>query len=460
MTAHLLARLQFAFTVSFHILFPAFTIGLASYLAVLEGLWLATRRDVFIVAYRFWVTIFAVAFAMGVVSGLVMSYEFGTNWGPFAEATAPVLGPLLAYEVLTAFFLEAGFLGVMLFGMQRVGKSLHFLATLLVATGTLISAFWILAANSWMQTPSAYLIENGRFVPQTWLGVIFNPSFPFRFAHMVLAAYLATAFAVGATAAWHLLRDRAQPVARLMFAMAVSMAIGVAPLQLFVGDLHGRNSTEHQPEKIAALEGHFESRREAPFYVVGWPDVETARMQDALAIPKLGSLLLYHDANAEVTGLDRYRRADWPNVPLVFFAFRLMVGVGLSMIAFGVVGAVQWLRGRLYDSTAFLRAAVLMGPLGFVAILSGWVVTEAGRQPWVVYGLMRTADGASPIGVPGVAGSLLGFILVYSIVFAAGVTYMLRLMRRAPSESTTAPIREGPLRSTALIGDADAGRPP
>jgi cytochrome d ubiquinol oxidase subunit I len=311
-----------------------------------------------------------------------------------------------------------------------------------------------------MQTPTAYLIENGRYVPQSWPGVIFNPSFPYRFAHMVIAAYLATAFAVGATAAWHLLRDRAQPAARLMFAMAVVMAIGVAPLQLLVGDLHGRNSTAHQPEKIAALEGHFESRREAPFYVIGWPDVEAARMRDALAIPKLGSILLYHDANAEVTGLDRYRPADWPNVPLVFFAFRVMVGIGLSMIAFGVVGAVQWLRGRLYDSTPLLRAAVWMGPFGFVAILAGWIVTEAGRQPWLVYGLMRTADGASPIGTPGVAGSLLGFVIVYCIVFVAGTTYMLRLMRRPPAESTIAPIRAGPLRSTALVGDADAGHTP
>jgi cytochrome bd ubiquinol oxidase subunit I len=459
MTAHLLARLQFAFTVSFHILFPAFSIGLASYLAVLEGLWLATRRDVFMVAYRFWVTIFAVVFAMGVVSGLVMSYEFGTNWGPFAEATAPVLGPLLAYEVLTAFFLEAGFLGVMLFGMQRVGKGLHFLATVLVAVGTLISAFWILAANSWMQTPAAYLLENGRFVPESWAGVIFNPSFPYRFAHMVLAAYLATAFAVGATAAWHLLRDGAQWAARLMFAMAVSMAIGVAPLQLLVGDQHGLNSAELQPAKVAALEGHFESRRGAPFYVVGWPDVETASMRDALEIPKLGSLLLHRDANAEVTGLDAYPRADWPNVPLVFFAFRLMVGIGLLMIGFGICGGVQWLRGRLYDSRPLLRAAVLMGPLGFVAMLAGWVVTEAGRQPWVVYGLMRTDAGASPIGAPGVAGSLIGLVGVYTIVFAAGATYLLRLMRRPPAESTTEPIRQGPLRSTALHGDRADGPP-
>ncbi len=318
----LLARIQFAFTVSFHILFPAFTIGLASYLAVLEGLWLATRREVYLQTYKFWLSIFAVAFAMGVVSGIVMSYQFGTNWGPFAEKTAPILGPLLAYEVLTAFFLEAGFLGVMLFGLNRVGPRLHFAATLLVAVGTLFSAFWILAANSWMQTPAAYVLEGGRYLPESWLGVIFNPSFGYRFVHMVLAAYLTTAFVVGAVGAWHLLKDRSNKPARVMLGMAVLMAALVAPTQLLVGDMHGLNTQEYQPAKVAAMEGHFETQRGAPLILFGLPDMESAETKYAVGIPKLGSLILKHDPDGEVTGLDAFPREDWPNVPVVFWSLQ------------------------------------------------------------------------------------------------------------------------------------------
>jgi cytochrome d ubiquinol oxidase subunit I len=443
----LLARIQFAFTVSFHIIFPAFTIGLASYLAVLEGLWLATGREVYLQTYRFWLSIFAVAFAMGVVSGIVMSYQFGTNWGPFAEMTAPVLGPLLAYEVLTAFFLEAGFLGVMLFGLNRVGPRLHFAATLLVAVGTLISAFWILSANSWMQTPAAYVLEGGRYVPESWMGVIFNPSFPYRFVHMVLAAYLTTAFVVGAVGAWHLLRNRANPAARVMLGMAILMAAVVAPVQLFVGDLHGLNTQEHQPAKVAAMEGHFESQAGAPLILFGLPDMEAGETRAAIGIPKLGSLILKHDPDGVVTGLDAFPREDWPNVPVVFWSFRIMVGIGVLMILYGLAGAVQYFRKRLFDSAWFHRWAVLMGPLGFVAVLAGWFVTEVGRQPYLVYGLMRTADFASPIGAPGVAGSLLAFVLVYGTVFAAGTFYILRLMRRTPEDARMKSIRKGPLRS-------------
>jgi len=448
--AVLLARIQFAFTISFHIIFPAFTIGLASFLAMVEGLWLYTKRDVYLSIFKYWLKIFAVAFAMGVVSGVVMSYQFGTNWGPFAEKTAPVLGPLLAYEVLTAFFLEAGFLGVMLFGLNKVGPRLHFAATVLVAVGTLISAFWILSANSWMQTPSAYLIENGRFIPESWLGVIFNPSFPYRLVHMVLAAFLTTSFVVGAVAAFHLLRDRTSEPARIMFAMAVMMAAVVAPIQIIAGDQHGLNTQKHQPAKIAAMEGHFETQSGAPLILFGLPDMDAGETRYALEIPKLGSLILKHSFEGTVTGLDQFPREDWPNVPIVFWSFRIMVGIGFLMLLYGATGAVLSARRRLFQSDLYLRWAVLMGPTGFVAILSGWFVTEIGRQPYVVYGLMRTADAASPIGAPGVAASLLGFFIVYMIVFGAGVYYMLKLMARPPHQETDHPGSDGPIRTSPL----------
>jgi len=451
-----LARAQFAFTISFHIIFPAFSIGLASYLAVLEGLWLATRRDRFMGLYKFWLKIFALTFAMGVVSGLVMSYQFGTNWGPFAEKTAPILGPLLAYEVLTAFFLEAGFLGVMLFGLDRVGPRLHFLATLLVAAGTIISAFWILSANSWMQTPVAFHLEDGRYVPSSWPGVIFNPSFFYRLPHMVLAAYLATAFAVGAVGAWHLMHGTAGKAARTMFAMAVLMAGIVAPIQIFVGDQHGLNTQEYQPAKVAAMEGHFETRAGAPLILFGIPDQEAGETRFALEIPKLGSLILQHDPDATVTGLDQFPRSDWPNVFVVFWAFRIMVGIGLLMLAFGLTGAVLAWRRRLFTARFYQYWALFMGPLGFVAILAGWWVTEVGRQPYLVYGLMRTAQGASPIGAPGVALSLLGFFIVYLIIFAAGTIYMLRLMVRSPEAPSAEPGGDGPTRLAHVLPEEHA----
>ena len=325
--ALILARLQFAFTISFHIILPAFTIGLASYLAFLEGAWLITGRDVYLRLFKYWVRIFAIAFAMGVVSGLVMTYQFGTNWSVFSDRTGPIIGPLMGYEVLSAFFLEAGFLGIMLFGMRRVGKGLHYFATLMVAAGTLFSAFWILAANSWMHTPAGYAINDaGQFVPVDWWAVVFNPSFPYRLVHMVLAAYLTTAFAVGAVGAWHLLKDRANEGARVMFSMALWMATLVAPLQIVAGDLHGLNTFEHQPAKVAAMEGHFETQRGAPLILFGMPDMAAERTDYALAIPKLGSLILTHDLDGEVRGLKAWPPQDRPYAPLVFWSFRIMVG--------------------------------------------------------------------------------------------------------------------------------------
>ncbi len=433
-----LARIQFAFTVSFHITFPAFTIGLASYLAMLEALWLKTGDDGYMRVFDYWKTIFAVAFGMGVVSGIVMTYQFGTNWSVFADRTGPVLGPLLGYEVLTAFFLEAGFLGVMLFGRQRVGPGLHFVATLMVAGGTLLSAFWILSANSWMQTPAGYGTNaDGQFVALDWWKVIFNPSFPYRLTHMVLAAYLTTAFVVGAVGAWHLLRGRASPganpAARTMFSMAMWMALLVAPVQIAVGDLHGLNTLEHQPAKIAAMEGHYQAHEgAAPLVLFGLPDDKTQRITHTVEIPHLGSLILTHSWDGKVPALSEFPPENRPSAEVIFWTFRLMVAIGLAMVGIGLCSGLARWRGHLYDWTWLHRAAVLAGPLGFVAVLAGWITTEVGRQPYVVYGLMRTVDAASPISAPAVEGSLIAFILVYFAIFGAGTFYILRLMARTP----------------------------
>lgn len=452
MDALLLARAQFAFTVSFHIIFPAFSIGLASYLAVLEALWLKTGKEVYLNLFKYWMKIFAVAFAMGVVSGLVMSYQFGTNWSVFSDKAGPVIGPLMAYEVLSAFFLEAGFLGVMLFGLERVGRKLHFAATLAVAAGTFFSAFWILAVNSWMQTPAGFAMnDQGQYVAASWMAVIFNPSFPYRLVHMVLAAYLTTALVVGAVGAFHLLRDRQAAGARTMFAMAMGMILVTAPIQILAGDAHGLNTLEHQPNKIMAMEGHFESHPDgAPLILFGLPDQAEGRVRAELAIPKLGSLILKHDPDAPMAGLDTVPREDWPPVPIVFWSFRVMVGLGLAMLALGGFALLARLRGRLYDWPLLHRFALLMGPMGFVAVLAGWITTEVGRQPYTIYGLLRTADSASPLDAPAVAASLAAFAVVYFAVFAAGVFYLLRLMSHPPHPGETGAEELGPIRTAGV----------
>lgn len=450
--ALLLARVQFAFTMVFHIVFPAFTIGLASYLAVLEGLWLWTGRALYLSLFRYWLKIFAVAFGMGVVSGIVMSYQFGSNWSVFSDKTGPVLGPLMAYEVLTAFFLEAGFLGVMLFGLERVGKRLHFVATLAVALGTLLSAFWILSANSWMHTPAGHAInEVGQFVPDDWIAIIFNPSFPFRLVHMVIAAYLTTALVVGAAGAWHIMKDRANAQARTMFAMAMGMIAVAAPLQLFVGDQHGLNTFEHQPAKIMALEGHFKSHPEgAPFVLFGFPDQEAGEVHWAVEIPYAGSLLLKHDPTAPLDGLDTIAKEDWPPVAIVFWSFRIMVGLGLLMILLGLVAFIARMRGKLYEWAWLHWFTLAMGPAGFAAVLAGWITTEVGRQPFTVYGLLRTAESASPLAAPALVGSLAAFVVVYVAVFGAGVFYLLRLMSHAPVADEPG-LEATPLRTAGIM---------
>jgi cytochrome d ubiquinol oxidase subunit I len=429
-----LARIQFGFTISFHIIFPAITIGLASYLVVLEASWLKTKQEVFRVLYHFWLKIFAVNFGMGVVSGLVMAYQFGTNWSYFSDFAGSITGPLLAYEVLTAFFLEAGFLGVMLFGWNRVGPGLHFLSTAMVALGTLISATWILASNSWMQTPQGFEIIDGRVVPIDWFAVIFNPSFPYRLIHMSVAAFLATALLVAASAAWHLLRGNDNAAIRKMFSMGLWMILFVAPIQAVIGDLHGLNTLKYQPAKIAAVEGHWDSYGDggAPLIIFGWPDMEREETRFKVEVPRLGSLILTHSWDGKVPALKEFAPEDRPNSTVVFWSFRLMVGLGLLMILLGVWSA--WLRrgGRLWSNKALLRFSVAMGPAGLVAILAGWFTTEIGRQPWTVYGILRTADSVSPHSVAQLGTTLVAFVVVYFAVFGTGVAYLLRLIRKGP----------------------------
>lgn len=465
--AVLLARIQFAFTVSFHFLFPAFTIGLASYLAVLNGLWLWTKDQKYLDLFRYWVKIFALAFAMGVVSGIVMSYQFGTNWSVFSDKAGPVIGAPMAYEVLSAFFLEAGFLGIMLFGRERVGPALHMAATGAVAIGTFFSAFWILSVNSWMQTPAGYSIdpETGQFLPENFWQIIFNPSFPYRLMHTVTAAYLTTAFIVGGVAAYHLLRRRRRDetpsaAVRTMFSMAMWMAAIVAPVQIYLGDLHGLNTLEHQPAKVMAMEGHYESHPEgAPLYLFGIPNDEAQRLDYAVGIPKLSSLILKHDLNAPLDGLDTIPDDEQPPVAIVFWAFRVMVALGFAMLGIGAWSLVARWRGRLYDAHWLHRAALTMAPSGLIAVLAGWITTEVGRQPYTVYGLLRTADSAAPLDAAAVGTSLVAFILVYFAVFGAGTFYILRLMHRPPvsDEPRLKDVTKGPMRAagiTPAISDA------
>jgi cytochrome bd ubiquinol oxidase subunit I len=450
--ALMLARIQFAFTVSAHIIFPAFSIGLASYLAVLNGLALWTGRSVFTDLFNYWKKIFAVAFGMGVVSGIVMSYQFGTNWSVFSDKVGPVIGPLMGYEVLSAFFLEAGFLGVMLFGRERVGPRLHFLATLMVALGTFMSAFWILAVNSWMQTPAGYAINDvGQFIATDWWAVIFNPSFPYRLVHMLLAAYLTTAFVVGAVGALHLLRDRANNAARVMFSMAMWMAAVVAPLQIVAGDFHGLNTLEHQPAKVAAMEGHFETHAGAPLILFGIPNAAEGRIDYKVQIPLLGSFILTHDWNGVVRGLNEWPAEERPPVGIVFWSFRIMVGIGFLMLGIGAWSLWARYRRRLYDAPWLHRAALVMGPSGFAAVLAGWITTEVGRQPWTVYGLLTTAQSASPIDAAAIGASLIAFVIVYFALFGSGTFYILRLMNHAQQQAEPGLPPEAPVRAGGIM---------
>jgi len=429
-----LARVQFAFTVAFHIVFPAISIGLASFLAILEWRWLRTGDSAYKDMFQFWSKIFAIGFGMGVVSGVVMAYEFGTNWSEFSRIAGNITGPLLNYEVLTAFFLEAGFLGVVLFGWHRVSPRAHFFATLMVALGTLISTFWILASNSFMQTPQGFAIENGRIVPVDWLRVVFNPSFPYRLAHMTIAAFIVAAFIVAACGAWHLLKGRRDEPVKRSFSMALWLLLVMAPIQILVGDAHGLNTREYQPAKIAAIEGLWETEKGGTaLNLFGWPDMEAEVTRYAIQVPRLGSLILTHSLDGEIRGLKEFPAKDRPYSPIVFWSFRIMAGLGVLMLATAVLGLVLRKQGRLYEARWFQRLVFCMGPSGLVALLAGWVTTEVGRQPWTVYGVLRTEDSVSPVSAQLAGVSLLIFVVVYFMVFGVGVYYMLKLMRQGPT---------------------------
>jgi cytochrome bd ubiquinol oxidase subunit I len=432
LTAVDLSRIQFGFVMSFHIIFPAFTIGLASWLAFLAGLYLRTRRPLWRELYLFWLKIFALSFGLGVVSGIVMSFQFGTNWAELSTRAGNILGPLLAYEVLTAFFLEATFLGVMLFGWRRVSPQLHFFATCMVALGTLLSTFWIIAANSWMHTPAGYEIRDGVFHAVSWSEIVFNPSFPYRLSHMTLAAFLTTCFVVGGVSAAYLLRGQHREAAESMLKLAVGFAAITVPLQILAGDLHGLAVHEHQPVKLAAIEGHWETRRGAPLILFAWPDEELEMNHLEVSVPKLGSLIVAHDLDAEIAGLKSVPRTERPPVAPVFFAFRIMVGIGVLMLALVIWSALAWRARRLTASSALLRAWTLMTPAGFIAVLAGWYTTEIGRQPYVIYGLMRTSEAATAVAPESVVASLVAFASVYFFVFIAGSWYLLKLLRKGP----------------------------
>lgn len=428
----LLSRIQFGFVMSFHIIFPAFTIGLASWLAFLAGAYLRTKLTLWRELYLFWMKIFAVSFALGVVSGIVMSFQFGTNWAELSERAGNVLGPLLSYEVLTAFFLEATFLGVMLFGWRRVSPRMHFLATCMVALGTLVSTFWIISANSWMHTPAGYEIRDGVFHAANWWQVIFNPSFPIRLAHMVLAAFITTCFVVGGVSAIYLLRDRHRQGAVLMLKLATAFAAITVPLQILVGDLHGLAVHEHQPMKLAAMEGHWETSRGVPLLLFAIPDEANETNRFEVGIPKLGSLIITHDPNGEIRGLKEVPPDERPPVAPVFYAFRVMVGIGILMLLTAAWSLLRWRGDKLAQSRALLHMWAWMSPAGFIAVLAGWYTTEIGRQPYVIYGLMRTSEAATAIGAASVKTSLVAFGTVYLFVFIAGSYYLLKLLRKGP----------------------------
>jgi cytochrome d ubiquinol oxidase subunit I len=437
--ALLLSRIQFGFTISAHIIFPAFTIGSSAFVATLLVLWRSTGRDHYLRVARFWTKIFAVSFAMGVVSGIPLSYQLGTNWSRYSLATGNVIGPLIGYEVLTAFFLESTFLGILLFGWTRVRPWLHVTSAILVALGTMISAFWILSANSWMQTPAGHVVQNGLAIPVDWFHVVFNPSFPYRFTHMLTAAYLTTSVVVLAAGARYLLEGKFQEEARTMLRMGVGMVAILGPAQLFFGDQHGLNTLEYQPVKVAAMEGHWENTGPAALVLFGIPDQDRELNHAEIAIPRLGSVILTHDPNGRYAGLKDFPKGDRPPVLPVFFAFRIMVGIGVLLILLGLTGAFLWSRGKLFTTRWYLQIATYSWPIGFVAILAGWVTTEVGRQPFVAYGILRTTQALSPVGAGTVATSLAAFILVYTVVFSIGIYYIRRLVLGGPKPTAVAP---------------------
>ncbi len=437
----ILARIQFAFTVSFHIIFPAVSIGLGMFLVIVEGMWLKTKKPLYLEIYRFWLKIFALAFGVGVVTGIVLSFELGLAFAKYGQIAGPVVGPLIGWEVLTAFFLEAGFLGIMLFGMPRVGPKLHFFATCMVSLGTQISASWILAANSWMQTPAGAALEAGRFVVHSWLEVIVNPSWPIRLPHMLTAAYLTGAFLIAGVGAWYLLRGRHVEFARKTVSLGVGAATVLIGVQVFLGDILYGTMIQHQPAKMQAAEGFWERQSEspAPYYWIIVPDQAGQRNRIAIGTPYLGSIWLTHSLDGRVAGLKNTPRDRQPFMAMTFYGFRVMYVTAILM--FAVCAASLWLRWkrRLFIARWFLRALVLMTPAGVIATLGGWYVAETGRQPWVIYGVLRTADAISPVPAPVLLASFIAFVCVYSLFMTAFLIFVLRIVRRGPGAADPVP---------------------
>jgi cytochrome bd ubiquinol oxidase subunit I len=460
----LLSRMQFAFTVTFHIIFPTLSIGLGLFLAIVEGLWLKTRNGLYLQIYRFWLRIFALAFGVGVVTGVVLSFEFGTNFSVFARMVGPVLGPMIGLEVLTAFFLEAGFLGVMLFGLDRVGPRLHFAATCLVSFGTLLSASWILSANSWMQAPRGFALKQDHFEVVNWLQVIFNPTFPFRLPHMLLAAFITASFLVGGVGAYYLLHDRHREFARKTLSMGLGFASVLVACQVFLGDILGAVMYGQQPAKIEAMEGNWKDTPTADYLLLIVPDAQHERNSYALGVPFLGSLIVTHSLHGAVPGLTNTPLEQRPAMAPVFYAFRVMYLLGTIMFALVCVGTWLRFRGRLYSTRWFLKLMLWMTPSGLIATVAGWYTAELGRQPWVVYGQLRTADAVSPVPGPAVLGTLIVIVAVYTLFFAGFLAFALKAIRNGPSDLSGTPVIAGPVKrafsSAAMSSDASAGSIP
>jgi cytochrome d ubiquinol oxidase subunit I len=440
MTAELLSRIQFGLTIGFHILFPTLNLGLALFLTCMEALWLKTKNPVYLTITKFWSKIFALTFGMGVVSGIVMSYEIGTNFAGYSYAVGPVLGSLFAYEVLSAFFLEAGFLGIMLFGWNRVGPKIHFAATFLVMLGTAISAFWILSANSWMQTPAGYDFINGQFSVKDWWAVIFNPSDLVRFIHMMLASYLTTCFVIAGVSAYYILQKQHIETARKCLSIILLAAAILAPLQIFIGDSVGLKVLEYQPLKTAAMEGVWHTQKGAPLVLFAYPSEKEERNLYEISIPYGASVINTHHLEGEMQGLTSVSAADRPVVATVFYSFRIMVGIGLLFFLLAYWALYLRWRKTLFQNKFFLRACVLTAPLGFMATIAGWMVAESGRQPWVVYNLLRTSDAVSvPITAAQVTTSLIAFIIVYGIVFSFYLVFLFRVLNKGPDQAAPSP---------------------
>jgi len=449
----LLSRAQFGFTIGFHILFPTLNIGLALFLSIMEGLWLKTGKPVYLKICQFWTKIFALTFGMGVVSGIVLAYELGTNFGPFIHIAGGVLGALFAYEVLSAFFLEAGFLGVMLFGWDKVSPKLHYTATLLVMLGTTISAFWILAANSWMQTPAGFHVEAGKYVVDNWWAVIFNPSMLPSFFHMLMASYLTTCFVVAGVSAWYLLKQQHVELAKTCFSFALGAAIILAPAQILLGDMVGLKVQKYQPLKTAAIEANWQTQKGAPLILFAIPDVKHAKNLYEISIPKLASLINTHHWDGTLIGLKSVPAKDRPVIESTFWMFRVMVGIGLLFFLAALIALWLTIRGRLFHYRSFYRFCVAIAPLGFLSTIAGWVTTESGRQPWIAYHLIRTSQGASMVPMHQVVISLILLVTVYGIVFSFYLFYLFKVIRKGPAplphESITDVITESPFKYMA-----------